>query len=507
MTFGQNDINIGKSGSATGLQEIILILDPAGKLKLVRWRLQSDGHRVSYIQDFTLIEPYIRHEQLNLVILNVDDPSDLELVEKVKNTGRHLKIIAVTAEKSSRFFKVLMSKGVGKIVARPIDYPFLSTVVREELERTAALKPAKNVFSQFQRRMCIPSNIMRICFGYRTIFDQLKTAIMVIDSLGVVKFTNRAMATLLKSGDDVILNRNFNEVMASPVLSSLGEVLERTIATLAVNCNKEVVIIDNGVPVICEAEACPVFDQHGRFCGAFLLVDDVSNPRKLEQGMAQSEKLAVMGQLAAGAAHEIKNPLTSVKGFIQLLKNELQGTPKIEYINIIINEIDRVNTIINELLKLAKPIVPKRKPTNIRELIEDVRLLVEGEAFLNNITIQVEYADNLAEVMVDGEQIKQVMINAVRNAFEAMSLGGIMTIRVYQVPQEHRVCLEIGDTGIGMDESEIKRIFEPFFTTKESGTGLGMAVSSEIMKSHGGTIDIKSVVGQGTTVYLCLPFE
>lgn len=505
MTVGENDFNIDKSGTATGLQETILILDPAGKLKLVRWRLQSDGHRVSYMQDVTVTEPYIKYEQIKLVILNIDDPSELELLEKVKDEGRHLKIIAVTAEKSGRFLKVLMSNGVGKIVSRPIDYPLLSTVVREELKRIEAVKPAKNNFSRFQRRMSIPSNIIKICFSYRMVLDQLKTAIMVIDSQGVVKFTNRAMETLLKSGDEAILNRNFIEIMGRPALSSLGEVLERTIANLAVNRDKEVVISDNGVPVTCEAEACPVLDQQGRFCGAFLLVDDVSNPRKMEQVMAQSEKLAVMGQLAAGAAHEIRNPLTSVRGFIQLLRNELQGTPKIEYINIIINEIDRVNTIINEFLKLAKPVVPKRRPTNIKELVEDVRLLVEGEAFLNNITIQEEYADNLTEVMVDGEQIKQVLINAVRNAFEAMSMGGVLTIRVYQVPHEQRICLEISDTGTGMEESAVNRIFEPFFTTKENGTGLGMAVSSEIMKSHEGTIEIKSVVGQGTTVYLCLP--
>lgn len=491
----------------TAPQRTILVLDPAGKLKLARWRLQSDGHRVSYMQDFSLVEPFIKHEQMNLVLMNIDDDSDLELVERVRSSGSHVKIVAVTADTSSRFRRLLWSKGIRSTVLRPVDYPKLSAVVMEELSRAHAQKPGKNALGFFKRRICIPINFLKIFSSYRAVLDQIKTAIMVLDHAGHIKFANGAMGALLRAEEDTLLNRHFKEVLKNPVYGSLLLILEHSFTTFEVKRNNEVIFNFNGEPMPCEAEAYPVFDQHGEFAGVFLLVDDVSNPKRLEQVMAQSEKLALVGQLAAGAAHEIRNPLTSVRGFIQLLKNELQGTPKIEYIDIIIKEIDRVNTIINEFLKLAKPAAPKRRPTNIRELVEDVHLLVEGEAFLNNITVHNDFTDNLPDVMVDDEQIKQVLINVIRNAFEAMAEGGTLTIKAYEMPLERRVCLEITDTGVGIDGNNVRRIFEPFFTTKDNGTGLGLAVSSEIIKSHGGTLDIKSKLGHGTTVYLCLPYE
>jgi two-component system sensor histidine kinase AtoS len=256
-----------------------------------------------------------------------------------------------------------------------------------------------------------------------------------------------------------------------------------------------------------EAEAHPIFDKRGNFVGTFLFVEEIPVSRKLERVAAQSEKLAMVGQLAAGAVHEIKNPLTSVRGFIQLLQKEAEGSPKADYFNIIIGEIDRVNTIVDEFLKLAKPAKPNRRPSDLKELWEDIRVLVESEAFLHNINIKEDLLEYINPVLIDCEQIKQVLINVIRNSFEAMAGGGNLMVRLYGIEREKAVCFEITDTGVGMEEETVRRIFVPFFTTKHNGTGLGLAVSSTIMENHGGHMEVVSEIGKGTTTLIYFPYE
>ncbi len=493
----------------------VLVADPGGKLKLARWRLQSDGYRVCYVRDVSTIEPLISRGEIQIVLLNIDGAGDLDLLERVVNTAGRFKVVAVTAGRTEHISKMLFAMGVKKTVTRPIDYPQLSAAVREELAGMREQNLKRNTFDRARKSLSIPLNIRTI---YRTLLDNIKTGILAVDAAGNIIYVNRPVSLLLGLDEESILGKYFADVFpdsmhkcelisckphsSCPAPCSIRAILAKALQDRERFCQQITVSKDNEETIPCEARGNPIYDKTGEFIGAFVELDELTNPCKFEKVLARSEKLALVGQLAAGAAHEIKNPLTSVRGFIQLLQKELEGTPKGDYINIIIGEIDRVNTIINEFLKLAKPAEPHRKACNLRELFDDIRMLIESEAFLKNIDIIDDISQSLPPVMIDSEQIKQVLINVIRNSFEAMDKGGTLTVKAFNLSKDREVCLEITDTGVGMDKETVSRIFVPFYTTKENGTGLGLAVSSEIMKSHGGRMEVESQVGRGTSIYL-----
>lgn len=494
------------TGLETGQNAGILVFDPTGKLKLARWRLQSDGHRVAYIQDLAAAEQCMAEEDIKIILVNVTGSGEGDLLKKLAGLKGDFEIIAVTAGNGGSVKNMISASGINVTISRPIDYPRLSVTVSKELENIFKRKSEDRSIRLLKRTVKLP---LWMCDAYKTVLNNVKNAVMIADAGGFIRFANAPMVSLLRMKENSLRDVSFSQVMADidcSVRRSLLELMQNTFEIRQPSVNTEVVLsAGTEEPIPFEAEAQPIFSKTGEFRGAFLIVVDVSNPRRLEKVMVQSEKLALVGQLAAGAAHEIRNPLTSVRGFIQLLQKELEGTPKAEYINIIIDEIDRVNTIINEFLKLAKPALPNRNPADLRELWEDLHLLVESEAFLKNINIVEDFDKTTPRVLIDCEQIKQVLINVIRNSFEAMAEGGSLTVRAYNLEKEGQVCLEISDTGQGMDEETVKRIFIPFFTTKDNGTGLGLAVSSAIMESHGGRMEIKSELDQGTTTYLYFP--
>jgi two-component system sporulation sensor kinase A len=219
--------------------------------------------------------------------------------------------------------------------------------------------------------------------------------------------------------------------------------------------------------------------------------------------IADSDKLRVVGELAAGIAHEIRNPLTSIKGFVQMLKEETDG----KYSGIILSELQRIEFILNEFLILAKPnqdIHFQKK--EVIPLIDEVIALLQAEAMLLNIEIVKEYNWDLPLIWCEEKQIKQVLINVIKNAFEAMERGGKVYIQTGVYDGNH-IYIRIIDQGIGIPEDRISRLGEPFYSHKEKGTGLGLMVSFRIIENHKGKISIASEPGKGTTVDIILPIS
>jgi signal transduction histidine kinase len=216
----------------------------------------------------------------------------------------------------------------------------------------------------------------------------------------------------------------------------------------------------------------------------------------------KSEKLSVAGQLAAGVAHEIRNPLTAIKGFIQLMGSSEAYMPK--YFPIVKVELERIELIIKELLMLAKPQAIQMKRTDLTTLIEDVVLLIEAQAILQNIEVRLTLAVKGCFIQCDANQIKQVFINFLKNAIEAMPQGGVIEVAL-EIEGEEEAVVRIQDQGYGISEEQLRMIGEPFYSTKEAGTGLGMLVSYKIIENHGGRIRLSSEVGFGTTIIVTLP--
>lgn len=233
---------------------------------------------------------------------------------------------------------------------------------------------------------------------------------------------------------------------------------------------------------------------------AFLQKNNENND--FEDLMIQSEKMNVAGQLAASLAHEIRNPLTSLKGFLQLL--QAGAKHKEEYFNVMIEEVDKIESITSELLFISKPLTNERTKQKVTCMIQDVGMLLQSQANQKNIQIILE-SDTDAAIVCDRSQIKQVLINLVKNAIEAMEDQGKIIIRA--VEAEDKVKLSIIDEGTGLPEEIFHRIGEPFFTTKPSGTGLGLLITKKILKNHGADFYMFNNEGKGSTFELLFPIE
>ena len=232
------------------------------------------------------------------------------------------------------------------------------------------------------------------------------------------------------------------------------------------------------------------------------IVRDINDRKQAEQLMVNSEKLSIAGKLAAGIAHEIRNPLTSIKGFLQLLESEMKDTQR-NYFNIIWSELNRIEWIVSELLILAKPQTKNIAIRNIRSLIDQVATLMGTEAIMNNVEIKTTFDSDAFYVRCDENQLKQVFINLIKNAIEAMPDGGKILLDVKKWCDD--VVVRISDEGCGIPEKMLDKVGQPFFTTKKQGTGLGLMVSFSIIEHHEGNVTIHSREGQGTTFIVRLP--
>jgi len=247
----------------------------------------------------------------------------------------------------------------------------------------------------------------------------------------------------------------------------------------------------------------PFLNEAGKPYQYLAIRNDITERKKTEEMLHRQDKLATVGQLAAGVAHEIRNPLTSMRGYTEFLQMDETNKERLEYFDIILDEIDRVNNIVEDFMMLAKPNAFRLEEKNILDIIKNVVSLFELEAKKKNIRIKLEYYSDLVLVDCDENRLKQVFINFVKNGIEAMPSGGEMTILVKL--SENRVHINIIDTGVGIPEEKLKNIGEPFYTTKKNGNGLGLMVTFHIIESHGGNVTVKSELNKGTTFLIELP--
>jgi two-component system NtrC family sensor kinase len=228
--------------------------------------------------------------------------------------------------------------------------------------------------------------------------------------------------------------------------------------------------------------------------------------RRIQSQLFRSEKLASLGKLAAGVAHEINNPLTGILTNSSLILEDLSTEdPHREDVEIIVRETIRCREIVKRLLDFARQTKPQKKRTDLNALIDTIILLVRNQTSFRNIRIERQLHENLPEILCDSDQIQQVFVNIILNAAEAMTGGGTLTIQSTLQGDGQSVTILFNDTGPGIPEDRRERIFDPFYTTKEHGTGLGLSISYGIVEQHGGTITVESTVGKGSTFTIQLP--
>ncbi len=257
----------------------------------------------------------------------------------------------------------------------------------------------------------------------------------------------------------------------------------------------------NGTSFPVEYTVKPMLEK-GKHVGTVITFRDVTERKKTEQLLQEWEQLAFLAQMSAGIAHEIRNPLTSLKGFMQLIKSNKQWNE--HYFDIMDMEFNRIESIIKELLTFSKPQLSDYKEVNIKELLDQVIVLMQPQAIMKNITIESLYESPFYRMECIEHQVKQVFINIVKNAIEAMHKSGKITIGLRKDQEEYEIT--VTDEGPGMTQETIDRLGEPFFTTKKEGTGLGLMVTNNIIKNqHQGSLQIKSEVNKGTQFIIRFP--
>ena len=353
--------------------------------------------------------------------------------------------------------------------------------------------------------------------NYEAALAGLPDAVIAVDTTHHIVFWNAAAEVLTGRSARRAQGRLVKEVFApnTSVVSRLAETLatgeSRSEADGAIEATDGRV-----VPVSLVTAA--LFARDGTVEAAVAVLRDLSRIRQLENEVRRGETLAAAGRMAVGVAHEIRNPLSAIRGAVQLLARELTSEPTLaEYTDVLLKEVDRVNRIIETLVDLGRPVQIRRVPLNLHQLLERVILLDEQAVNADGVTLVRRYDPSLPPILGDEDRLLQVFHNLIRNARDAMKQGGRITLstRVSLDPLYGRMDLGGGsrtmvevavtDEGVGIPASVRGRIFDPFFTTKERGLGLGLAICHRIIDEHRGVLHVDSAEGRGTTVTCFLP--
>jgi PAS domain S-box-containing protein len=257
----------------------------------------------------------------------------------------------------------------------------------------------------------------------------------------------------------------------------------------------------NGELINISLTLSPIRDTKGNVVACAGITRDITEKKRTEELLIRSEKLSAIGQLAAGVAHEIRNPLTTLRGFVQLLQASFPNQN--HYFSIMLSELDRINLIVSEFMVLAKPQAMKFEAKDPLEMINNIMTIVNSQAILNDVQIQMDVESNLPKIICEENKLKQVFINVLQNAIEAMPNGGSISVVIRRVNAS--VVFQVVDQGNGISKERLAHLGEPFYTTKEKGTGLGLMISYKIIEDHQGKMRISSKIGEGTTVEVLLP--
>jgi two-component system sensor histidine kinase PilS (NtrC family) len=325
---------------------------------------------------------------------------------------------------------------------------------------------------------------------HQDIVRSLASGLVTIGPDGTVLSANDAACDILAVALKDISNKPIETVM--PGLTALLEKGEARRADLT---------LPDGLTI--GVTVSPLRDVRDQVLGRVVNFTDLTELRRLEQNMRRAERLATVGQLAAGVAHEIRNPLASISGSIQLLKAAPASDEDRALMDIVNREIDRLNVLIGDLLDYANPRPSHFVDFDVDVLVRETLQVAGGDSAFADIEVTSNVAGPLP-VRGDSSKLRQVMWNLLRNAAEAAAAGG-KHVSVSAFLEEDDVVIVVGDDGPGIPTDQIGRIFDPFFTTKEKGTGLGLATSHAVIAEHGGSIDVQSSVGTGTQMMVILP--
>ncbi len=331
----------------------------------------------------------------------------------------------------------------------------------------------------------------------------LDAGIILVDGSGKIVFANRRASGLLGWNARPAAGMAIASLLTD---SSMAGVFSDACRQSTQCLHKEIQVYSPRAMLL-SMDFMPIRGEAQDAASMAVILEDISEKRRMEERMVQSEKLGALSILAAGLAHEIGNPLNSINIHLQLMEREikkLKGAHKIQKLNATVQqEIQRLDDIVHRFLVAIRPLKPKLEKCSVNDLVRDVLRFLKHELARQEIQCDIRLDEAVVRTLLDPAHIKQALINLVKNAMQAMSKRGVLSVSTAM--KVAAICIRIQDSGEGIAPEHLSKIFDPYFTTRENGSGLGLMMTHRIIKEHGGEVEVKSRMGKGTEFVLTLP--
>ena len=346
------------------------------------------------------------------------------------------------------------------------------------------------------------ASLSRIKAFSDTLVENMPIGLIFIGDHGNLLTLNDVSERLLMLSANEVIGKKADEVLPEQITGLIEEI----------KSPNDIAVRDLTIPIqdkvmVYEASASFLTDEDNTFLGYIVLLRDITEIEHLKREMERKERLAAIGSLAAGVAHEIRNPLSSIKGFATYFKERYRDVPEdLKIAAIMVGEVERLNRAISQLLDLSRPMDLRLQKSSLTDLTGRSLEMIVKQSTEKNISIDRSgLPSDPCFAMIDPDKVGQVLLNIFLNAIEAMGEGGTLSVSISTDDNTSHFIIKIKDTGHGIEQVDLPRIFDPYFTTKQSGTGLGLAIVHRIMEAHEGEIKVESKLGSGTTVSLIFP--
>jgi len=400
----------------------------------------------------------------------------------------------------------------GQIIFVGLDMGPIETAINEDVRHTVIMAVIllligiAGIVSLFlaQAYRSARTSLTRIKAFSDTVVENMPIGLLTLDSEGRVTSFNQTAEAVLRRSSSEVVGKKANEILPKELWALINErkskhdIIERDM-----DC-----ALGGGKIVPLEASVSSLFGDNGELLGDVLLFRDLTEVHELKREVERNRRLASIGSLAAGIAHEIRNPLSSIKGFATYFKERYREVPEDQKTaEIMVQEVERLNRVIGQLLEFARPMKLNKKQASIHEVITYSLKMIQKQAQDKGVAVNTDPSPGIKDVSIDTDRISQVLLNLYLNAIEAMEQGGTLRIDSFLDEESGTVAIVVSDTGVGIKREDLVHVFDPYFTTKQSGTGLGLAIVHRIIEAHRGELRIESEPGKGTTVTIVLPFR